>query len=178
MNPDIILKKYYNSNSELYNILFHHSCSVTEKALKIAEKNPHENFDLKFVQEAAMLHDLGIFLTNAPRIKCFGENPYICHGYLGSQIMQKEGYPKHAKVCERHTGTGISLDQIKQKNLPLPHRNFLPITKEEQLICFADKFFSKTKLGQELPISTIQESLQKYGENSVNIFNNWCQKWL
>lgn len=173
-----IIKKYYDENSELYKILVDHSISVTQKALEIAGKNPQENFDITFVEEAAMLHDIGICMTNAPKICCFGEKPYICHGYLGSLMLQQKELNRHALVCERHTGTGISLEQILEQNLPLPHRNMTPISKEEQLICFADKFFSKTKLGVELPVDMIIKSLSKFGEESTLKFKKWHEKWL
>lgn len=106
-----------------------------------------------------MIHDIGIFLTNAPRISCLGSFPYICHGYLGADLMRKEGFPKHALVCERHTGAGISLSDIEQQNLPLPKRDLRPVSLEEQLICFADKFYSKTRLDEELTLSQVQVSL-------------------
>ena len=173
-----IIKKYYNENSPLYKILVEHSFSVSQKALEIVKKNPHENFDTAFVEEAAMLHDIGIFLTNAPSIHCFGMHHYIEHGYLGAEILRKENLPKHALVAERHTGTGISLEQILHENLPLPHRDLLPISNEEKLICFADKFFSKSKPTIELSIDTILKSLSKHGEASVSTFKNWYEKWI
>ncbi|MDR0873741.1 MAG: HDIG domain-containing protein [Prevotellaceae bacterium] len=172
-----LLQKYYSENGEAYHILLTHSISVTQKALDIARRNPQENFDLQFVEEAAMLHDIGIFLTDAPRIFCFGKYPYICHNYLGGEILLKEGLPKHALVCERHTGTGISLAQIEQENLPLPQRNMMPISKEEQLICYADKFFSKTKLEKELSVIEIQKSLSKFGSEAVRRFDMWNEAW-
>jgi uncharacterized protein len=56
--------------------------------------HPEMNLDERFIQEAALLHDIGIFLTNAPKIHCFGDYPYICHGYLGAEILRKEGLDK------------------------------------------------------------------------------------
>ena len=163
MNPFLIINAYYKTHTVLYDILVSHSQSVAKKARDIAEKNPELHIDTHFVSEAAMLHDIGIFMTNAPEIFCLGQNRYIEHGYLGADLLRKEGFPKHALVCERHTGTGLSLHQIKQQNLPLPHRDMRPVSIEEQLICFADKFFSKTKLNQEIPIVTIRQHLSKFG---------------
>jgi len=45
--------------------------------------------------------------------------------------MISEGYPKHGLVCERHTGTGITLEMIIKNNLPLPHRDMVPVSMEE-----------------------------------------------
>ena len=93
--------------------------------------------------------------------------------------MRQEGYPRHARVCERHTGTGITLAMIEERDLPLPHRDdFMPKTLEEQLICFADKFFSKTKLDREKPVEKVKQSLSKYGNETVQRFEDWCKLFL
>ncbi len=178
MNPLEIIAKYYPMESEAYRILVNHSKSVAEKALAIARMHPEMSLDLAFIEEAAMLHDIGIFRCDAPEIDCHGDAPYICHGYLGAELMRAEGYPRHARVCERHTGCGITLAMIEAQNLPLPHRDFTPETMEEQLICFADKFYSKTKLDKEKPIEKVRKSLVKYGEETVERFDNWCKLFL
>ena len=92
--------------------------------------------------------------------------------------MREEGFPRHALVCERHTGTGISLKMIEEQNLPLPHRDMQPVSLEEQIICFADKFFSKTNLGKEKEIDKVHKSLAKYGEETVSRFDEWCKRFL
>ncbi|MDH6305062.1 uncharacterized protein M2459_001799 [Parabacteroides sp. PF5-5] len=178
MNPIDIISGYYSEKSDAYRILVEHSRDVTNKALAIARQHPEMNLDLEFISEAAMLHDIGVFLCNAPAIDCHGEADYICHGYLGADLMRKEGYPKHALVCERHTGAGITKEEIISRNLPLPHRDLYPVSMEEQLICFADKFFSKTKLGQEKSIDKIQKSLSKYGDTTILRFDRWCKLFL
>ncbi len=125
-----------------------------------------------------MLHDIGIFLTNAPSIECNGIAPYVCHGYLGRELLDAQGYHRHALVCERHTGVGISLEEIKAENLPLPHRNMQPMSIEEKIICFADCFYSKTNLGVEKSIDKIRKGLEKHGRNSVKIFDEWSLAFL
>ena len=92
--------------------------------------------------------------------------------------MRKEGFPRHALVCERHTGTGITLEMIEERHLPLPHRVMVPVSLEEQLICFADKFYSKTKLDKEKPVEKVKQGLVKYGEETVIRFDNWCKLFL
>lgn len=178
MNPLDIIAKYYPADSEAYRILVTHSRSVAEKALAIARMHPEMNLDIAFIEEAAMLHDIGVFKCNAPVIDCHGEAPYICHGYLGAELMREEGYPRHALVCERHTGTGISLAMIDEQHLPLPYRDMRPVSMEEQLVCFADKFFSKTKLTKEKPVDKVKQSLAKYGEETVRQFESWCKLFL
>ena len=178
MNPVALIEKFYPENNELHYILMKHSISVSEKALQIIKSHPGLHLDEQFVYEAAMLHDIGIFMTDAPDIHCYGDKPYICHGYLGADLLRKEGYFRHALVCERHTGAGLSLEQIEQKDLPVPHRDMLPVSLEEQLICFADKFYSKTHLDTEKTVEKARKSLRKYGEAGLQRFDRWCELFL
>ena len=173
-----LIDKYYPQYNELKHILNVHSRSVADKALWIAGKHPELNLDTVFLEEAAMLHDIGIFLTHAPGIQCFGTEPYICHGYLGAGLVRKEGFPRHALVCERHTGAGLSLKDIMDQKLPVPHREMLPVSMEEQVICFADKFFSKTHLDREKTVEGARKSIAKYGDEGLQRFNNWCKLFL
>lgn len=172
-----IIQKYYNPQSELYRILTEHGKLVAKKALALAEKVKHLNPDLKLIEEAAMLHDIGIFLTKAPKLECFGEKPYICHGYLGREILEKENLPKHALVCERHTGMGLTIDDIEKQNLPIPKRDMVPISIEEKIICFADKFYSKDpeSLFKEKMLEEIKNNAAKFGENEVKKFEEFIK---
>ena len=178
MEPLLVIEKYYDSQSVVGQLLINHSRSVANKALAIALAHPELHVDLQFIAEAAMLHDIGIFLCHAPDIGCFGVSDYICHGYLGAELLQKEGFPRHARVCERHTGTGITMQMITEQNLPLPLRDMIPVTLEEQIICFADKFFSKTNPDKEKNISQIEVSLQRHGDDVVARFKNWLSLFL
>ena len=131
--------------------------------------------DPVFVEEAAMLHDIGVVLCDAPKIHCLGTHAYIEHGYLGAEILRQEGLPKHADVAERHTGTGITYEQIIREQLPIPLQDYTPRTLEERLICYADKFFSKTKLNKEKTIEQAILSLSKFGEEGVRRFIHWSE---
>ena len=175
MDPISIIQKYYKLGSRPYNFLVVHSKIVMEKSLEIAKKNEDKSPDLKFIEEAAMLHDIGIFEVSAPEIGCIGKRPYVCHGYLGRKILEKENLPRHALVCERHVGAGISKKDIEEEHLPLPKRDMLPVSIEEQIICFADKFYSKIEdaLPKEKLVEEIIKELSKYGEEKVERFNNW-----
>lgn len=168
-----IIDKYYTDNDDLKDILIRHSSAVAKKALSIAEKHPELNLDTTFIEEAAMLHDIGIIKTDAPDIKCYGTEPYIRHGVLGAEMLRTEGFPRHARVCERHTGAGLSLNEIVSRNLPLPHMDLLPETLEEQVICYADKFFSKTRLDTEKTMEQAEKSVAKHGEEGLKRFYKW-----
>lgn len=178
MDPIEIIDKFYPQNTEQRHILLIHSLSVAQKALKIVDAHPGLPISRTFVREAALLHDIGVFLTDAPDIQCFGEHPYIAHGYLGADLLRKEGLERHALICERHTGAGLSLPEIVDRNLPIPHREMLPVTLEEQLICFADKFFSKTRLDEEKTVEQARKSIEKHGEEGLERFDRWLSLFL
>lgn len=178
MDALALINKYYPEENELKQILLIHSRSVACKALQIAQLHPELPIDVEFLKEGALLHDIGIFLTDAPGIKCFGTYPYICHGYLGANLLRQEGFELHARVCERHTGAGITLQQIQERQLPIPHRPMVPVSLEEEIICFADKFFSKSNLAKEKSLEKALKSISKYGDEGVARFNMWCQRFL
>ena len=170
-----IINKYYPEDNDCKRILVKHSRMVADFALDIVERNPQLALDAQFVEEAAMLHDIGIFLTSAPDIGCRGEAQYICHGFLGAEILRKEGFPQHARVCERHTGTGLTKERIAEGGWQLPQIDMLPETLEEQLICFADKFFSKVKyLHRPRTFQQVIESMARISPESVEKVKEWA----
>lgn len=170
MDYNFIIDKYCKDNNGLRDILVSHSRAVAEKALAIADAHPELGLDRQFILEAAMVHDIGIVMTDAPGIKCFGTEPYIRHGVCGAEIMRAEGYPRHARVCERHTGAGLSKAEIEAQDLPLPRVDLLPETLEEKVICYADKFFSKTRLDREKTIEQAERSVAKHGDEGLKRF--------
>lgn len=177
MTPEDIIRKYYPEGSLDWNYLFIHSQKVTEAALRIALHNQTLNADREIIRWSAMLHDIGIFMTQAPEIGCTGPFPYLAHGYLGRELLEKEGLHEIAPVCERHIGVGITLRDIIAYNMPLPHREMVPVTIEEKIVCYADKFYSKSEkyLTTPKPIEQIRKKIRKYGEDKIAVFEEFVQ---
>lgn len=166
-----LIDKYYHDQPELRDILVRHSEQVRDRALLIVDAHPEwiesGEVDRNFVAEAAMLHDIGIIYVNAPKIYCNGEHKYIEHGFLGAELLRNEGLPKHALVAERHTGSGITLEQVLREELPVPERDYCPQSLEEKIICYADKFYSKSHIGEEVAMSKIRENIWRYGHDAI-----------
>jgi uncharacterized protein len=178
MNPIDILAEYYDRRSKTFNILVDHGKQVAEKALMTAGQVSHLKPDLKLIENAAMLHDIGIMETDSPGLGCRGKHPYICHGILGREMLEKIGMSEYGLICERHVGVGISAEDVSRFNLPLPAREMLPVTIEEQIICYADKFFSKNGNGrkaEEKTVSRIVSDLKRYGPDKVKRFQSWVE---
>ena len=166
-----LIDKYYGGQAELRHVLVTHSRQVADRALQIVDRHPQwiadGLVDRTFVEEAAMLHDIGIIYCDAPRIHCVGPHKYIEHGFLGAELLRKEGLPEHALVAERHTGTGITLEQVLREELPVPERDYCPVSLEEKIICYADKSYSKSHPDQTVTIQKIRENIWRYGHDAV-----------
>ncbi len=180
IRPAELIRKYYQNNPEAMEILLEHSRKVTRRALQIARRlSVREKLDIQFIAEAAMLHDIGMIMTDVPDLHCFGSAPYLQHGLLGAEILQQEGFPCHARVCERHIGIGLTAEEIIREKLPLPTRDMLPETLEEQIICYADLFFSKGKKNRykEKSHDKVRNNLKKFGEDKTTVFDHWQQSF-
>ncbi|MCR4603342.1 MAG: phosphohydrolase [Prevotella sp.] len=177
MNYEAIIDKYYPEDDALRRLLITHSQQVALRCLAIADRHPELSLDTSFLQEAAMLHDIGIRWCHAPTIFCEGTEPYIRHGLIGGEVLRQEGLLRHARVCERHTGTGITREQIVRQQLPLPLHDYIPETMEEQVVCYADKFYSKSRPERILNVQQAARSLSKFGPEGVEKFLNWSKKF-
>lgn len=168
-----IIDKYYPADSELRDIFMAHSRQVASLALEILEKKSL-SLDKNMVETAAMLHDIGIFMTDARGIGCRGSHPYILHGRLGADLLRKEGVAEEiALVAERHTGSGISVEDIARQNLPLStDRSYMPESLLEKLICYADKFYSKSGKGGKKTVDEIRIGMRRHSTESLERFDN------
>lgn len=199
-----LIHRYYPEDNALRRMLLHHSRQVCARALQIVERHPELGANRHLVKAGAMLHDIGIFLTDAPGIHCHGTAHYILHGSLGAQLLRNEAeqlkkekqqaeqlkeeqlqaiqlqeelhfYEALARICERHTGTGLTRQTIIERGLPDPQQDLLPETIEEQIICYADKFYSKSHLERERTIPQTLQSLEKFGAEGVEKFRHWTE---
>lgn len=168
-----IISAYYNPGDPDYELLVKHSTQVAMLAEQLCRRYSDGGgvVDTEFVREAAMLHDIGIFRTYAPGIFCCGKEPYIRHGIIGRELLDGLGLPRHGLVCERHTGSGISVQDIIDQHLDLPHRDMLPVSIEEKVVCYADKFYSKSRITRCKPIAKVRNSLSKFGEGTLKRFD-------
>jgi len=175
MDPATLLQKYFAATPDAGMIVLEHSRLVATKALQIAHNCGMTGLDLKFIEQAALLHDIGVCRVHAPGMGLAGANPYICHGILGREILEGERMPRHALVCERHIGVGLTVEDIRTQQLPLPHREMVPVSWEERIVCCADLFYSKHpgKIAVEKSLTDVKQSLARFGSSKVSTFEAW-----
>ena len=159
MDYQVIIDRYYPEDDDLRRLLMKHSRQVADRCLEICKHHPELRIDREFVEEAAMLHDIGIRWCDAPGIFCNGSEPYLRHGQIGGELLRNLGWERHARVAERHTGTGLP--------------GFEPEELEEKVVCYADKFYSKTHPGTERTVVEAMRSLEKFGWDGVRRFQKW-----
>jgi uncharacterized protein len=172
-----LLASYLEGDS--FRIVLEHSRYVARLALDVSAHIGITVHDRIFIEEAALLHDIGVCQVNAPGIGAHGHHPYIVHGVIGRTILEKEGFPLHGLVCERHIGVGLTLADIMKQDLPLPHRDMCPISLPEQIICFADLFYSKNplKLAHKKSVENVRRNLLAFGEDKLQTFDRWMERF-
>lgn len=194
MNYLDIIHHFYPEDTPLRRLLLLHSECVRNKALALLEgssfrdQQPSTTLNLDLIIAGSMLHDIGICATHAPGILCEGTEPYICHGTIGARMLRQlvvEGpflaedaamLEACARICERHTGAGLTRQDILSQGLPIePAVDLLPETLEEQLVCLADKFFSKSgDPRKEKSLEHVRRSMMKFGADSLARFDALC----
>lgn len=152
---------------------------VAKLSLEIAQRLQLSKGSQKFIEEAAMLHDIGIIETDTPTLYCSGTLHYLCHGVEGRAILEAEGYPNHGLVAERHIGVGLRIEDIINQDLPLPHRDMTAQSVEEEIITYADLFYSKNvnRLWQSKSLEKVRKSVARYGEGQLAILEEWVQRF-
>ncbi|MBQ7694075.1 MAG: HD domain-containing protein [Lentisphaeria bacterium] len=167
---------FYPEDDALRRKLLRHSIQVFRKASALANETDVP-LDYMVLEMGAILHDVGIRRCDAPGICCHGDQPYMRHGLAGAEMLRAYGkvhgrdLEPLARICERHTGSGLTAQEIEQQHLPLPAQDFLPETPEEKLICLADKFFSKSGDMEEKTFEQVRRSMAKFGPGPLARFD-------
>lgn len=180
-----LLYQYYPDDTPQRRILLHHSQQVRERALRVCDRHPELAPDRTLVEAGALLHDVGIFRCDAPGIHCHGTSHYLYHGVLGGELLRRAGEPQVARICERHTGTGLHFRHFVDRHLVPPQlliddptdMALTPETIEEEIVCYADKFYSKSHLERERSIADTLHSIRKFGQDDAEKFEQWAARF-
>jgi uncharacterized protein len=125
------LHQKYAVGRKILEIGWTHSLIVKEIAIQLADdlkKKYGIRVDKKLIETGAMVHDIGFYeyFNDYRRIK----NNYVEHGEKGWRILLKENFSKNeARFALTHVGVG--------------YKENVPITLEEEIVCYADCFHSK-----------------------------------
>lgn len=158
-------------------IIWTHSEIISDLASTIADKLISEDIYINksLLTQGALIHDIGAY-------SCFDEDlninttPYICHGIIGMDICKDHSIPNRiSRFCAYHIGVGITKEDIIKSNLPLPQRDYIPISLEEELIAYSDNFHSKYP--HFVSFNDARENIAKFGEDKLVIFDRYKDKF-
>jgi uncharacterized protein len=164
-----IHKKYAQGkySEKWLELTFTHTKIVWEICEILIENLEKQNIKInkELLFQGVMLHDLGVYV-------CFDEdfNPdtnlpeYVYHGFEGYKLILNEGLEEEvARFSCTHTATGLTREDIERENLKVEIKDYIPVSIEEEILCFADKFHTKYP-----SFNTYEEQFERIGKFDPN----------
>ncbi len=132
-----------------------HCITVRNLAVKIGKK---ANANIELVEAGSLLHDIG-------RAKTHG----IRHAIEGVKIAKKLDLDESIiKIIERHIGAGLVSEDTKKLGLPV--KDYLPISLEEKIVCYADNLVDGDKR-QSVEIEVEKALIKGLKDYAVRLVN-------
>lgn len=167
----------YAPNDNVFDLVYGHCQIVCEIALWSADNiKPNVEVDRELLRAAALLHDIGTYVFFDTNGKKLNDRLYPQHAIFGAKILTDEGIDKSiTDLIETHVLLGLTKQEIIDKSLPLPARDYVPSTIEGELLCYADRFHSKhpTFNAYDTFLAKLKESLPQQAVK----FENWSQRF-
>jgi uncharacterized protein len=115
------------------------------------------------VRAGSLLHDIGVYRL--------GDTDYVWHGVLGHELLREEGFSEElCRFASRHTGVGITAEDVVRQKLPIPVGDYLAETPEERLVMYADKFHTKSEPPTYFTAAEYESRVSRYGDDKPVIF--------
>lgn len=166
----------YAPNKEVLDLVWTHCRIVADIAIQLSRNSPND-INNELVKAGCLLHDIGVYsLFDGSGFE--STKNYITHGVRGEEVLKAEGFSeKLYRFASHHTGAGISRKQIIETNLPLPHRDFLAETIEEELVMYADKFHSKSEPPSFNSYNYYKDYIRRFGTEASASFAQLSEKF-
>lgn len=161
------LHRSYAPSRAAFESVFEH-CSIV---CRIADQYLASlDLDGDLVRAGALLHDIGVYRLDSAE--------YVRHGVLGHELLHGLGFPDElSRFCSRHTGVGITRDDVLRQALPIPVDDYVPGTPEEELVMYADKFHSKRTPPVFVSGDTYAAVVARWGADKVVTFGAMRQRY-
>ncbi|MEV0396273.1 HDIG domain-containing metalloprotein [Polymorphospora rubra] len=170
------LHERYAPTEEAFELVYTHCrivCALAEQLLDRC-RSPL-NADL--VRAGSLLHDIGVYRLYGAAGQLDHDN-YIRHGVLGHALLRDLGFPERiSRFCSRHTGVGLTRDDVLRQCLPLPVGDYTADTGEEQMVMYADKFHSKTTPPSFVSAKSYVASVRRFGADKVARFEEMVERF-
>lgn len=163
------LHEKYAPSPEAFKLVYTHCEIVSDIAEQLLSRLA-SSIDADLVRAGSLLHDIGVYRLYDPTGR-LDHSQYVRHGLLGHELLSEEGLPDAiARFCSRHTGVGLSSDDVRNQSLPLPVADYLAESGEELIVMYADKFHSKTSPPAFVTAASYAASIRRFGEEKESVF--------
>lgn len=164
------LHERHAPSAEMLDLVHTHCVIVAAIADQLLDATGTPDADRDLVRAGCLLHDIGVYrLYDAQGRRV--HDSYLLHGVLGHELLAAAGLPEVLnRFCSRHTGVGLTRDDIRTQNLPLPPDDYVAVTTEERLVMYADKFHSKSTPPRFLTADAYALRVRRFGEDKVTAF--------
>ncbi|WP_200424605.1 HD domain-containing protein [Streptomyces sp. NE5-10] len=126
--------------------------------------------DADLVRAGALLHDIGVYRLYDSAGRIDGAH-YVTHGVLGHRLLAEEGLPETlCRFCSCHTGVGLTREDVLAQDLPIPPADYVPVTPEERMVMYADKFHSKSTPPRFVSPDSFEARIGRFGQEKVTVF--------
>ncbi|GGR27378.1 HD domain-containing protein [Streptomyces roseolus] len=126
--------------------------------------------DAELVRAGCLLHDIGVYRLYDSAGRIDGAS-YVTHGVLGHRLLAEEGLPETlCRFCSCHTGVGLTQEDVLTQGLPIPPADYVPVTPEERMVMYADKFHSKSTPPRFVSPDTFEAGIARFGPEKVTVF--------
>ena len=163
------LHEKYAPTRAAFEVVYTHCVIVCEIAERLVD-DAGSDLDVELVRAGCLLHDIGVYRLYDMSGQ-LDHKGYVRHGVLGYELLRGEGFPEEiCRFCSRHTGVGLTRDDIVRQGLPVPAGDYVAETGEERLVMYADKFHSKTSPPRFVSADSYAVHVRRYGEEKVAVF--------
>ncbi len=166
----------YAQNDTVFNLVYEHCQIVAEIAAWIVK---HKKLDIQpdLLEAACLLHDIGTYALFDSNGRTDNEHNYKQHAIFGAALVIEEGYDTRiADIIRTHVLMGLTKNEIVEGGFGMPRNDYMPLTLEARLLCYADRFHSKRpifnayapfleQLSKDLPdqATKLQEAAAEFG---------------
>jgi uncharacterized protein len=163
------LHETYAPTREAFDLVYTHCviiCVVAEQLLG----NSDLGLDVDLVRAGCLLHDIGVYRLYNEAGELDHSN-YIRHGVLGHELLAEAGFREAiCRFASRHTGMGLTKEDVLRQGLPIPPADYTAETGEETLVMYADKFHTKKIPPSFVTADSYSASVRRFGEEKVAAF--------
>ncbi|MFF9474133.1 HD domain-containing protein [Streptomyces roseolus] len=163
------LHRKHAPSDAAFELVFTH-CEIVASLAEQFLSRHGRGVDADLVRAGCLLHDIGVYRLYDSAGRLDGAS-YVTHGVLGHRLLAAEGLPETlCRFCSCHTGVGLTQEDVLTQGLPIPPADYVPVTPEERMVMYADKFHSKSTPPRFVSPDTFEARIARFGPEKVTTF--------